>query len=71
MVKTNNFPSPQSDVDILATQGSLPSPLILPIYINDLPHQLNEGKSLMYGDDPCVSYLVIHLTYSFKESFAL
>ena len=37
-------------------QGSILVPLLLSIYINDLPQALNKNESYLYADDTCIFY---------------
>ena len=43
-------------INRIVPQGFILVPLLFPIYINDLPHALNETESYIYADYTCIFY---------------
>jgi len=54
----NNHLSSTSPLNRGAPQGSIIGPLLLLIYVNDLPNCLNMGTPRMYADDTNVTFSV-------------
>ena len=54
--RVNGATSSIENIDIGVPQGSCLGPLLLLLYINDLPFALKKAKATMYADDTAISY---------------
>ncbi|XP_074035352.1 uncharacterized protein [Leptinotarsa decemlineata] len=54
IVRIGETKSKEYDLDLGTPQGSVMGPLIFLTYVNDLPHNIKDGRVFMYADDTSI-----------------